>query len=45
VKDHIPNQRGDYSDYEIHFREEIVQGEGQTFPLPVGNGKFSHQEI
>ena len=39
------NQRGNHANGEIRDRENIADGEGQSFPVSTGNREFSHQQI
>ena len=45
IEHNIPNQRGNRGNKKIRAREDIVQGERQTFPRSIGDSKLSHQEV
>ena len=41
----MANQRGNQGDREIRERKNIAAGKDQSFPLSIGRGKFSHQQV
>jgi hypothetical protein len=45
MKHGMSNHCGNHGDGEIRDRKNIAEGEGQSFPVSIGRGEFSHQKI
>ncbi|MFZ0821699.1 MAG: hypothetical protein WAM91_16660 [Candidatus Acidiferrales bacterium] len=45
LDNHIPSQPGNNAYPKIEGRENVLDGEKQGLPLPIGAGKFPHQKV